>query len=114
MKGVDDLIALRKSRKVPAAGVLLRLTDDPVEPMGVSPAWLTAGVSERLDRADLRCVMGLPVVVHGPYLSADAVRLACECVAKAKARSVLGFATDAPELNPERMVFAQGDFDWLR
>ncbi len=114
MKGTEDLIALRQSRKVPAAGVVLHLTDMPHEPMGQSPARLTAGVSERLDRADLRCVMGLPVVVHGPLLAAEAVRAACQWVANAKARSVMGFATDAPDLNPERMVFATGDFDWLK
>lgn len=113
MKGADALIALRKAGRVPAAGVVLVLSDAPHEPMSPNPARLTAGVGERLDRVDLRCVVGLPVVVHGPYMAAQAVRTACEWVAKAEAQSVMGFATDAPDLNPERMVFATGDFSWL-
>jgi hypothetical protein len=93
---------------------LLHLVEAPMEPPETFPyGYLQANVNERFDRLDLRCVVGLHVTVHGPWMAAEAVKAAAAAAAKAGASSVLGFSSDQPVMEPEKMVFASGDFSWL-
>jgi hypothetical protein len=115
MTGLDDLVSLRRAGKAPAFGVLWHLTDQPMpeaDPMAM--AYLRADVGERFDKLDLRCLVGLRVTVHGPYMAGERVQAASLAAMKAGASSVLGFASDRPRLEPENMVFASGDFEWLK
>ena len=105
MKGRDTLIAMRRKGVVPPAVVLL-LSDDLSE---VPPGWLAVDPAARLDREDLRCVVGLKVFVHGPYMEPEAVTAACKAVMAAKATGVLGFATDRAAMDAEALVYADGD-----
>jgi hypothetical protein len=114
MTGLDELVALRKSGRAPAAGVLWHLTDQPMPPADeMAPVYLRADVGERFERMDLRALVGLRVTVHGPYLAGNRVQAAALAAMKAGASSVLGFASDRPKLEPENMVLASGDFSWL-
>ena len=114
MTGLEELVSLRKSGRAPESGVLLHLTDRPFPPADqMGPVYLRADVSERFDRLDLRCLVGLRVTVHGPYMADSSVKAASLAAMKAGAASVLGFASDRPHLEPENMVFASGDFSWL-
>lgn len=92
----------------------MHLTDQSMpeaDPMAL--AYLRADVGERFDKLDLRCLVGLRVTVHGPYMADSQVKAASLAAMKAGASSVLGFASDRPKLAPENMVFASGDFEWL-
>lgn len=114
MTGLDALVSMRKAGRMPAGGVLWHLTDQPMpeaEPMAL--AYLRADVGEPFERIDLRCLVGLRVTVHGPYMHGERVKAAGAAAMKAGAMSVMGFASDAPKLEPHSMVFADGDFSWL-
>ena len=114
MIGLDALVRMRRAGSIPASGVLMHLTDQPLpdaDPMEV--AYLRADVGERFDKLDLRCLVGLRVTIHGPYMATERVQAAGLAAMKAGAMSVMGFASDRPKLEPENMVFAAGDFSWL-
>jgi len=76
-------------------------------------AFLRCHVTDDMSRTDLRCIVGLRVVVHGPLQASSAVMAACKAAVGAKAASVLGFASDGSKLTADSMVFIEGDFEWL-
>lgn len=104
MIGHEELIALRKAGRVPAA-VMVEI--DPPYPLeehhlGV---WLTAESSERFERLDLRAVVGLPVFVVGD-VAADVVRF-CDAVMAAHAKAAIG------RVGLHSVVYAKGETPWL-
>lgn len=116
MIGIDTLTSLRMGRKRPSVGVLLA-----VEPKGL--AWsgiplmaecetgelaqIVADPAESFDRADLRCVVGLPVLVRGITDHARTVRAACMACVDAGASRVIGITHDLDH-NTTEQVFTHG------
>ena len=116
MIGTDTLTALRMRRQRPRLGVLLA-----IEPKGI--AWsgmplmaecttgelaqIVADPAESFDRADLRCVVGLPVLVRGVIDHARTVRAACMACVDAGASRVIGI-THNHDTDTTEQVFSHG------
>ena len=95
MRGVDRLIALRRRGYKPALGVLVTLLPSPCSPIDAwsfpveDTAQIEVGSDERIDRLDLRPLVGLPVVVHG-YGAEESVSRFVSAAVEAGAYSVVG------------------------
>ncbi|MDE2369371.1 MAG: hypothetical protein KGN16_10385 [Burkholderiales bacterium] len=111
MKGAHNLVTTRMAGFAPPI-VTLHLAEGDW-PMVNLDGYIQASVDENFERADLRCLFGLKVVVHGPANRQDAVMRACKAVARAQPACVLGFATDKPRLDPAALIVAAGDFAWI-
>ena len=90
MRGAAELIALRQRRRVPPA-VVLCVSDR--QGMHAGEAFLIPGPNDTPDRADLRCLVGLRVVVAGGSHQTREVCAWGEAAEKAGALIVLGYAT---------------------
>lgn len=94
MRGADELIAMRRAGYVPSGGVLVYAHAGPMPPWtntGLDPAEtaeIEISADERVDRLDLRCVIGLRVVVTGD--DEARVREIAKAVAAAAAQGVIG------------------------
>lgn len=98
MQGQDQLLALRRAGRIPADGVYIEVC----RKRGVFPRSqqeadgermrLTIAPEEPVDRLDLRCVIGLEVVVlaYPDAPAAGAVHAVCEACVAAGAKVVIG------------------------
>ena len=109
--GADQLITLRMRHRVPPL-VTLRLTAGDW-PSDAKPSFLSLSVDADFNLEDWRPLMGLNVIVHGPQGHKARVLSACHHLMEAKAASVLGYCTDRPTVDPQFLVFGDGDFAWL-
>lgn len=93
MRGHEQLIAVRRRGVKPAAVHVWCGSDETgwssgwLE-RGSSVAWIEVGDGDSLAGLDLRCVVGLPVVVQGD--SERRVRGVCEAAAECGAKRVIG------------------------
>lgn len=105
MRGAAELIALRMRRRMPSS-VVLSLHDRPGQ--RVDESWLVPGPQDTPEKADLRALVGLKVVVCGGYSQAASVAAWSAAVESAGALIVMGYATDGP-LAKALPVYAGGD-----
>lgn len=109
MRGAAELVALRMRRRMPSS-VVLSLHDRP----GQRPdeSWLMPGPQDTPEKADLRLLVGLNVVVCGGYSQAADVCAWCAAVERAGALIVMGYATDG-RLSGALPVYAGGNVEEL-
>ncbi len=106
MRGLDELVALRLTRKKPQ--IVFVCVD--------SEAWREASCDFlvlqspfQADRADFRALVGVGVlVVSRVAQNADLVRQVCHAINLAGAESVLGWISPAGRLDAEGLVYAAG------
>lgn len=113
MRGHEAIIRCRMARCVPRRPVTLHAIEGshwPAPGPG-DEGYVQVLPTDRPERADLRFVVGLPVIVHGT----DRARVEALCAAAvaAKARGVLGFESSRPSLSADYLVFAAGDTNWV-
>ena len=76
-----------------------------------APSYVQIPAADRADRLDLRCLVGLPVVVFGDDL--ERVMEVCEAVKAAAAGGVIGLVGEKPRYRVDELVFAHGDTEWI-
>lgn len=119
MKGHDALIAMRRRGTTPAVVFLdtepcfvRAWADWQQHTPAAASVWVEPG--ESMQRIDLRCVVGLPVVVTG--MNAERVRAVADAAAKAKAKAVTGYVyrylTGRQECETVEMF--QWEVEWQR
>jgi hypothetical protein len=109
MRGAAELIALRQRRRMPSS-VVLSLHSRPG--IRADEAWLVPSPGDTPDRADLRLLVGLRVVVVGHAHDAADVSAWCAAAEKAGALIVMGYATDGP-IRRALPVYAGGNVEEL-
>lgn len=113
MNGVDELVMLRMSGRRPRDGVVVVI--EPKSRVSGEPMFAEEadGTVVKLEFApgdsfgDLRCVVGLPVLVSGSNEHERSVRAACMACVDAGASNVIGIKHDLYEATTET-VFTHG------
>lgn len=119
MRGHTDLIAMRQHRRIPARGVLIEVSNTPAwdvglmaEAVDLAPDTVLISVrpDENFDRLDLRCVVGLKVLVFGYPGTAHerairAVCMACVTGGAARVKGVQAMRETRMDDLPESHVF---------
>lgn len=116
MRGQEHLIAMRRGHRVPAEGVGIEVTPDrgmwprSQEEADGSRVRLTVDPGESVDRLDLRCVVGLEVVVFAYSCEPceRAVRALCAACVAAGAKVVIGLQFRDSEEPVDPIIFTHG------
>lgn len=118
MRGHEDLIALRKRHRVVSRGVLIEVTTNTATNTGLdngimdgSAAFISIRPDEPIDSLDLRCLVGLKVLVFAYYWEplGTAVRKVCMAAVDGGAKRVQGVqamqSIPVDGLPPENILF---------
>jgi hypothetical protein len=110
MRGHEALIATRMAGYRPQVPVVLHC---PVSAWTFqdAPGYVQIALADRVDRLDLRFLVGLPVAVLGDHLGH--VLEVCEAADAAGACGVIGLCGEKPRYRVDELVFASGDTDWI-
>lgn len=120
MEGQSTLVAVRRKGRVPSKGVLILVGSTPLGPwkhpveLAGELHTLRVDPNEAIDRLDLRCVVGMRVLVSDDFMGPQerTVRLLCAACVAAGARRVIGItrrnATPLDQLPESDWVFNHG------
>jgi len=110
VRGQEALIATRMAGYRPQVPVVLHC---PLEawPFQDAPSYVQIAPGERIDRLDLRFVVGLPVVVVGE--NEERVKTLCKAAQEAGCTGTLGIASEKPQIAFQGLCWASGDTDWV-
>jgi len=109
MRGLDQLIALRMRRQMPDSVLVALHHGIPAE--SVSGSVLSPAHSDSPEKAELRALVGLSVVVCGDSSQADAVTAWAQACERAGCFAVKGYATDGHTLRDKAPIYVGGNLD---